>query len=170
MDTQITIPNFIDNGTVDWGQVKKAYGEIVAIFKAHRDEINVLTAQANEINTQGNEINILARRLTFSVSGMFEIEGRHTLISGGAHVRCKLISAHAVMHDNKKNDIRLKLTGLTEEIKFSETELKGCGKIFTVLPNANKHFIDPIEIEITASRRVSVYATFESAESTEGVP
>ncbi len=149
MVKSITIekPRFIDTGAVDWAPVTKAFVDIENVLNEHRDETRAL-----------------ARRVSFSVNGMFETEGKHTLLGAGKHVRCKLVSAHAVLHDNIHRDARAKLTGLTGDVKFSDTEGKGSGKIFTVLPNANRHFSEPIEVEITGSRRISVYATFESTE------
>ncbi len=140
-------PRFIDNGSVDWQPVSDAFTEIQKNLNEHRDEIRAL-----------------ARRMPFSVTGMFETEGKHTLLGAGKHVRCKLVSAHAVLHDNIHGDVRVNFPGLTGDIKFSDTEGKGSGKIFPVLPNANRHFSEPIEIELSAGRRVSVYATFESTE------
>lgn len=88
-------------------------------------------------------------------------------LKGGKHLRCRPVNAFAVIHDNIDTEVRVSLVDLAGDIKFSDSEKKGSGKIFDLYPNRILHFIESLEVELSEDRRVSVYVTLESVEERE---
>lgn len=140
----------IDDGATDWAPIRKNFDEIQEKINEHADEITALSQHS-----------------TVTISMMFQGRGRHVLLQGGKHLRCRLVNAYALIHDNINAEIGISLVNFAQDIKFSESEKKGSGKIFDLDPNAILHFIDPLEVELTGDRRVSVYVTLESTEEYE---
>lgn len=138
--------NAIDDGSIDWGPLRKNFSDF-----------------EKKINEFADEIKALSQRQTFTVSGMFQTGGKHTLVNPRAHVRCKITNAYALIHDNIDLEIMVSLVGLAE-VKFSDSEKKGSGKIFEVPGHKTLHFLDSVEVELSGSRRVSVYVSFQSIE------
>ena len=136
-----------ETGTVDWSRIIKSFEDIQAVLNEH-----------------ANELKALAKHQTSTVSMMFQTRGNHVLVNPGKHIRCKVTHAFAIVHDNIDEEVNVTLTGLSRPVKFNGSEKKGSGKIFDLVPNAISHFVDDIAVELTANRRVSVYATFESTE------
>ncbi len=136
----------IDDGSIDWAPLRKNLADI-----------------EKKINEFADEIKALSQRQTFTISGMFQTRGKHTLVNSGAHVRCKITNAYAVIHDNIETEVIVSLLDLAE-VKFSDSEKKGSGKIFDIPGYKSLHFVDSVEVELSDSRRVSVYVTFESVE------
>lgn len=140
-------PEFIDNGSTDWKPVKNAFAEIQDILNEHAGELKAL-----------------AKHSTFTISMMFQTSGRHVLLQGGKHLRCRPVNAFAVVHDNISQDIRVTLIDISGTAKFNDTEKKGSAKMLDLLANKVVHFKDTVEVELSISRRVTIYATFESIE------
>lgn len=140
----------IEDGATDWGPIRKNFEDI-----------------QEKINEHADELKALAQHETLTISMMFQGRGRHVLLQGGKHLRCRPVNAYAVVHDNIDAEIRISLAGFAEDIKFSESEKKGSGKIFELYPNRILHFIESLEVELSEDRRVSVYVTLESVEERE---
>lgn len=136
----------IEDGATDWKKIRDNFTEIEKVLNEH-----------------ARELKALARHSTFTISMMFQGAGKHTLMNGGKHPRCKPLNAYAVVHDNIDAEVRVRLVNLAQDVKFSETEKKGSGKIFDLYPKA-VHFVESVQVELSTDRRVSVHVTFESTE------
>jgi hypothetical protein len=140
----------IEDGATDWAPIRKNFEDI-----------------QEKINEHADELKALAQHATFTISMMFQGRGRHFLLTGGKHLRCRPVNAYAVIHDNIDTEVRVSLAGLAGDIKFSDSEKKGSGKIFDLYPNKILHFIESLEVELSEDRRISVYVTLESVEERE---
>lgn len=136
----------IEDGATDWGPIRKNLDEI-----------------EKDINNHADEIKTLSQRQTITISGMFQTRGRHTLINARKHVRCCITNAYALIHDNTEEDITVSLVDMAE-LKFSDSEKKGSGKLFEIPGYKKLHFVESLEVELSGSRRVSIYVTIESIE------
>ncbi len=140
----------IEDGATDWSPLRKNIEDI-----------------QEKINEHADELKALSRHSTFTISMMFQGRGRHALLKGGKHLRCRPVNAYALIHVNIDTEVRVSLVGLAGDIKFSDSEKKGSGKVFDLYPNSSLHFLDSLEVELSQDRRVSVYVTFESVEERE---
>lgn len=140
-------PKFVDDGSVDWRPVKSAFTEIQDVLNEH-----------------ARELKALAQHGTFTISMMFQTQGKHVLLRGGKHLRLKPVNAFAVVHDNVPQEIQVTIVGFSHPAKFSDTEKKGSAKMLDILSNKVLHFKDSVEVELSTSRRITVYATFASIE------
>lgn len=149
MAEKIEVQSFraIEDGSTDWNPIKENFQDIQEKINEHADELKALSTHS-----------------TFTISRMFQSRGRHVLLSGGKHLRCRPVNAYAIVHDNIESEISISLVDHAEDIKFSPSEKKGSGKLFDLYSNRILHFIDTLEVELSADRRISVYATFESVE------
>lgn len=149
MAEEITIKSFraIDDGSTDYTNIRANFTNI-----------------GETLNEHARELKALARHQTFTVSKMYQTRGTHVLVNPGKHVRCKITHAYAAVHDNIEEEVQVTLTGLSHPVKFNDSEKKGSGKIFDLVPNAVAHFNDVIAVQLSANRRVSVHVTFESTE------
>lgn len=136
----------IEDGSTDWDPIRKNLAKI-----------------EESINNHADEIKALSQRQTSTISGMFQTKGKHTLIDSRKHARCRITNAYALIHDNIAEEVIVSLVDLAE-LKFSDSEKKGSGKLFEIPKYKKLHFVDSLEVEMTGSRRVSVYATIESTE------
>lgn len=137
----------IEDGATDWKKIRDNFTEIEKVLNEHAGELKAL-----------------ARHSTFTISMMFQTAGKHTLMNGGRHPRCKPLNAYAVVHDNIDAEVRVGLVNLAQDVKFSDTEKKGSGKVFDLYPNKAVHFVESVQVELSRDRRVSVHVTFESTE------
>ncbi len=138
--------NSIEDGATDWKNIRSNFEDI-----------------GETLNEHARELKALAQHQTFTISGMFERKGRHVLINGGKHPRCRPVNAYALVHDNTEEEVRISLAGLAQDIMFAASEKKGSGKNFELF-NRTLHFLDIVEVELSTDRRVSVYLTCESIE------
>ena len=137
----------IETGTVDWKIIKKNFQDLF-----------------DTLNEKIRDVDALAVRQTVTISRAYEIEGRHVFLEAGKHPRFRVVDAYAIVHDNIDQEIRIDLPDLAAPVKFSATERKETAKIFTLFPNAALPFWSPLLVVLSATRRVSVYITFESTE------
>ncbi len=137
----------IEDGSTDWGSIRKNFTDLEDVIKDHYKEIKAI-----------------AQRQTFTISGMFQTKGKHFLMKAGRHLRCMPVNAYAVVHDNVEAEIHVTLVDLSQPCKFSDSEKKGSAKILELFPVRAVHFAQDVEVELSENRRVSVYATFESIE------
>lgn len=146
-EAEIKSFNAIEDGATDWKNIRNNFTEIEEVLNEHAGELKAL-----------------ARHSTFTISMMFQSAGKHTLMNAGKHLRCKPINAYAVIHDNIDAEVRVSLVNLAQDVKFSDTEKKGSGKVFSFYPNKRVHFAESVQVELSGDRRVSVHVTFESTE------
>jgi len=137
----------IETGTVDWKIIKKNFQYLF-----------------DELNTKIRDVDALAVRQTVTVSRAYEIEGSYVFLEAGKHPRFRVVDAYAIAHDNIDQEIRIDLPDIAAPVKFSATEKKGSAKIFTLFPQAALPFWSPLQVVLSATRRVSVHITFESTE------
>lgn len=152
MAEKATIKNFktIDDGATDWGPIRTNFEEIEEKINEHADELKALSQHS-----------------TVTISRMFQGRGRYVILQGGKHLRCRPVNAYALIHDNIDSEARISLVDFSRDIKFSDSEKKGSGKLFELYQNKVLHFIDSLEVDLSGDRRVSVYVTLESTEERE---
>ena len=139
-------PTFIDNGTVNWNPVTKAFQEIQDILNEHADELKSTV-----------------RHNTNSISYAIEGEGIKTILKAGKHYRGKITNAFVIMGDNVPQKTIVELIGISEQISFNTTEGMGKVRIFK-LKKSHLHFIDEVRVVQSGDRRMVINITIESIE------
>ena len=115
------------------------------------------------INEHATEIQALAFKQTQTISYGIESAGITTILNSNKHLRCKITNAFVQMGDNVKQDNTITIKGISDSIRFSETEKAGKVRIFNIL-KSHMMFNDEIIIETTSNRRVTINVTIESIE------
>ena len=141
-----THPTFIDDGSVDWAPVRKAFIEI-----------------QNILNEHANELKAVVRHSTQSISYAIEGNGLYTVLGTGKHYRGKITNAYVVMGDNIPSTTSVELIGISNTISFKASEGAGKVRIFNIL-KSHLHFIDEIVVSQTGDRRMIITITIESTE------
>lgn len=139
--------NAVDDGTIDWSKIRDNFTDLTDVIEDHYREIKAL-----------------AQRQTFTISRLYQTRGRHTLLAPGKHLRCKPVSAYAVVHDNIEAEVSVSLVNYSHAAKFSNSEKKGSAKELELLQSRAVHFAEKVEVELSENRRVAVHVTFESIE------
>lgn len=127
-----------------------------------QDIIDNFTSVFDDMAANASEITALAQRQTWTIVKMFEAPGKHVIMAGSKHLRCKLINAFCTLGDNVDLVNHSKFLGDT--LQFTATEKAGKDRAFRLPIFTSFHFKDPIEIEQDSIRRIKYTMTFESIE------
>lgn len=114
-------------------------------------------------NDHEAEINALSRRVPGTISFAVEAVGITKILSGSAHLDLRIINAYAQIGDSLTKEINIGIVGITNNIRYSDTEKAGKVKIFDV-ENPDVLFVQDIFVETDSDRKCIVTFTFESSE------
>ena len=135
-----------DDGSVDWRP-------IIAAFEQIHDKIN----------ENADELKAAVRHNTQTISIAIEGPGVSPLLRAGKHFRGKIVNAFAVMGDSILSGTTVEIQGITNVLKFSDSEKAGKVRIFQII-RSQLHFIDELRISQTGDRRMIISVTIESSE------
>ena len=114
-------------------------------------------------NDHEAEINALSRRVPGTISFAVEAVGVTKILSGSAHLDLKITNAYVQIGDSVAKEINIDIKGITNSIRYSNTEKAGKVKIFDV-ENPEVLFVQDILVETDSDRKCLVNFTFESME------
>ena len=114
-------------------------------------------------NDHEAEINALSRRVPGTISFAVEAVGVTKILSGSAHLDLRIINAYTQIGDSVAKEINIGIIGITNNLRYSDTEKAGKVKIFDV-ENPDVLFVQDIFVETDSDRKCIVNITFESKE------
>lgn len=115
------------------------------------------------VNDHKEEINAMSRRVPGSISFAVEAVGITKILSGSAHLDLKITNAYVQIGDSLSKEININIKGITNSLRFSDTEKAGKVKIFDI-ENPEVLFVQDILVETDSDRKCLVNFTFESME------
>lgn len=143
-------------------QLKKIEGVDTGIFDivGMRKNFNDIEEVANDHKA---EITALSRRVPGTISFAVEAVGVTKILSGSAHLDLNIINAYVQIGDSLAKEINIGIIGITNNLRFSDTEKAGKVKIFDI-ENPDILFVQDIFVETDSDRKCIVNITFESKE------
>lgn len=136
----------VDTGNFDINGMRKNFADIEEVVNDHVVEIEAL-----------------AKRISGTISFAVEAEGVCKILSGSVHPDMRITNAYVQLGDSVSKEINIQILGITDMIRFSDTEKAGKVKIFDI-ENPEVLFIQEILVETDSDRKVIVNFTFESME------
>lgn len=136
----------IETGVMDLQAMRGNFDELEDVAKDH-----------------ANELRALAFKQTQTISYCVDESGLTTILNGGKHTRVKIVNAFVQMGDSVNSEEIVKLVGISDAIKFSDSEKSGKVRVFNILKE-HLMFYEDIIVETTNDRRVIVNVTIESEE------
>ena len=139
-----------DDGSVDWRPVQTNFANLFA-----------------DLVENNKEIQALARHQTWTISRLYETAGKHEIMARGKHLRCRCVNAFAQLADSIEVPVTCAFDG--DRFGFTATEKSGKARSFRLNDITKYHFLDVVEVEQSADRKLIYTFTFESIEEKENV-
>ena len=133
----------VDNGSFDINGLKKNFSDIEDVINDHEEEIKGFD-----------------KVVSGSISYAVELVGETIILHGGTHCNMKVTNAFVQLGDSLPFNLLISIKGITNTLRFSNTEKAGKLKIFNIW-NEGILLEDDIVVETDSDRKCIVNLTWE---------
>ena len=115
------------------------------------------------VDNHAEDIKSLALMQTQTISFAIGVSGLTTILKPKKHNDMRIINAFVQMGDNIKEEQFVSLVGISDGIKFSQSEKSGKVRMFTILKD-NVLSNEGITVSTSSNRRIIVNVTVEGVD------